>query len=181
MKKIIIWALSGIVVFGSGMFLGKVDTVDKDTYENLKSKHEQVVKESDNTKKDLTKVSKELEELKKTEKIEETEVFKDNKENNNTDTKSINKENKTNKNTVKTNSTNKESSVKKVNKESKNENKPTSEKPKNENKPTTTKPVESINRPKDYGGDPGITQETGPGDNSGTELPTQNQNNISHN
>lgn len=170
MKKIIIWALSGIVVFGSGMFLGKVDTVDKDKYENLKSKHEEVVKESNTVKKDLTKVSEELEELKKTEKTEETEVFKDNKENNNTDTKSINKENKTNKNTVKTNSTNKESSVKKVNKESK-----------NENKPTTTKPVESVNRPKDYGGDPGITQETGPGDNSGTELPTQNQNNISHN
>ncbi|MBN8046953.1 hypothetical protein J0A94_03865 [Paraclostridium bifermentans] len=71
MKKIIIWALSGIVVFGSGMFLGKVDTVDKDTYENLKSKHEEVVKESDNAKKDLTKVSKELEELKKTDNEED--------------------------------------------------------------------------------------------------------------
>ncbi|GAA0103356.1 hypothetical protein UT300012_40730 [Paraclostridium bifermentans] len=178
MKKIIIWALSGVVVFGSGMFLGKVDTVDKDTYENLKSKHEEVVKESNTAKKDLTKVSKELEELKKTEKTEETEDSKDNKENNNTDTKSINKENKTNKNMVKTNSTNKESSIRNVNKESKHTNKPTSEKPKNENKPTTTKPVESVNRPKDYGGDPGITSETGPGDNSGTELPTQNQNNI---
>lgn len=103
MKKIIIWALSGIVVFGSGMFLGKVDTVDKDTYENLKSKHEEIVKESNTAKKDLSKVSKELEELKKTEKIEETEVSKDNKENNNTDNKIINKENKTNKNTIKTN------------------------------------------------------------------------------
>ena len=71
MKKIIIWALSGIVVFGSGMFLGKVDTVDKDTYENLKSKHEEVVKESNTTKKDLTKVSKELEELKKTDNEED--------------------------------------------------------------------------------------------------------------
>lgn len=108
MKKIIIGILSGVVIFGSGMFMGKVNTVDKDTYEDLKLKHEQTIKETDKIKKDLSKINEELSELKKT---DEKEV---NQENSQNDKQTINKEVKqtynsneiikesTNKNTVKT-------------------------------------------------------------------------------
>ncbi|CEQ01207.1 Uncharacterised protein [[Clostridium] sordellii] len=65
-KKAIAGILSGIIIFGSGMFIGKINTVDNDTYENLKSKHEKTVKEVNTTKKDLNKANKELSKLNKT-------------------------------------------------------------------------------------------------------------------
>lgn len=69
-KKAIAGILSGIIVFGSGMFIGKINTVDNDTYENLKSKHEKTVEEINTTKKDLNKANKELSKLKETEERE---------------------------------------------------------------------------------------------------------------
>ena len=72
-KKAIAGILSGIIVFGSGMFIGKINTVDNDTYENLKSKHEKTVKEVNTTKKDLNKANKELSKLKKTEGKEDSQ------------------------------------------------------------------------------------------------------------
>lgn len=72
-KKAIAGILSGIIVFGSGMLIGKINTVDNDTYENLKSKHEKTVEEVNTTKKDLNKANKELSKLKKTEEKEDSQ------------------------------------------------------------------------------------------------------------
>ncbi|MFR4164221.1 MAG: hypothetical protein ACLT0R_16535 [Paraclostridium sordellii] len=72
-KKAIAGALSGIIVFGSGMLIGKINTVDNDTYENLKSNHEKTVEEVNTTKKDLNKANKELSKLNKTEGKEDSQ------------------------------------------------------------------------------------------------------------
>lgn len=95
MKKGLIGILSGVIVFTSGMFIGKVATVDKDTHENLKTKYEQKIKEADKSKKDLSKANKELSKLKK---IEEKEGSQENNQN---DVQTIDKEVKRTSNNVK--------------------------------------------------------------------------------
>lgn len=169
MKKTLIGILSAVVVFSSGMFIGKTNTVDKDTYENLKAKNEATIKQVNSTKKDLSKANKELSELKKTEGKEDNQENKQNdkqtinkevKQNMNTEVKqTVNKETKqpsksnvttdttikesTQENTTKSSNSSSEQEFKPVEKENAGESKPKPEIPMIPEKPTLPDPIEN--------------------------------------
>lgn len=70
MKKILIGILGGVVIFGSGMFIGRFNSVKKETFRNLDAEYKKAVQEVNDLK---TEIKKLKEETKKDEKNKDEE------------------------------------------------------------------------------------------------------------
>lgn len=70
MKKILIGILGGVVIFGSGMFVGRFNSVKKETFRNLDAEYKKTVQEVNDLK---TEIKKLKEETKKDEKNKDEE------------------------------------------------------------------------------------------------------------
>lgn len=175
MKKILIGILGGVVIFGSGMFIGRFNSVKKETFRSLDAEYKKTVHEVNDLKTEIKKLK---------EKTEKDNKSKDDEEKENKESKSI--ENKV---VVSSKNNREENSQIHRQKENLNaNNNPSYEKPKNNNvevkkennSAEVHKPLENSNTVgsvnNQFGGLSPTDSYTGQVDHSGTEpgIPPEN-------